>query len=57
MVAELDNEFVDDDISCSLAKISMVAEPTPSLTNAPLCCSLAKISMVAERLHNHTCHV
>ena len=29
MVAELENEFVDDDICCSLAKISMVAEHYP----------------------------
>ena len=34
--------------SCSLAKISMVAELLGNLHNSLTCCSLAKISMVAE---------
>ena len=34
--------------SCSLAKISMVAELEGTWENIKRCCSLAKISMVAE---------
>ena len=39
--------FID---SCSLAKISMVAEPVVKETGNTKSCSLAKISMVAEHL-------
>ena len=35
-------------ISCSLAKISMVAEPEHDVSIPGISCSLAKISMVAE---------
>ena len=49
MVAELENEFVDDDICCSLAKISMVAEQRVVEMYNIKSCSLAKISMVAEQ--------
>ena len=52
MVAEQDSLrlfFVD---CCSLAKISMVAEPVRRATSRPARCSLAKISMVAELLMN-----
>ena len=36
-------------ISCSLAKISMVAEHSVLLNTFVMGCSLAKISMVAEQ--------
>ena len=36
--------------SCSLAKISMVAEQCLVSLSGVLSCSLAKISMVAERI-------
>ena len=35
--------------SCSLAKISMVAEPDGRRLKIDSCCSLAKILMVAEQ--------
>ena len=49
MVAELSNSDLAYKTRCSLAKISMVAEPLIEFGNMSLCCSLAKISMVAER--------
>ncbi len=48
MVAEhkrLDNIL---SLGCSLAKISMVAEPSRQIWSNVYSCSLAKISMVAE---------
>ena len=44
---ELRFEYTD---SCSLAKISMVAEPVFERNIPTVCCSLAKISMVAEQM-------
>ena len=48
MVAELNEKKVNLGSSCSLAKISMVAEPYLTAFSAHHSCSLAKISMVAE---------
>ena len=48
MVAEQVTEVNGIADSCSLAKISMVAEPDSSNACCISCCSLAKISMVAE---------
>ena len=48
MVAELQFASCNADNSCSLAKISMVAEPAGDYELVEVCCSLAKISMVAE---------
>ena len=48
MVAELYLRIVDYLISCSLAKISMVAEHVTTSGVNKKSCSLAKISMVAE---------
>ena len=48
MVAELQGGTQNDDFSCSLAKISMVAEPLMAYSLPKKSCSLAKISMVAE---------
>ena len=42
---EFDNSMFQ---SCSLAKISMVAEQSFLYVTVTVCCSLAKISMVAE---------
>ena len=50
MVAELNRGYGIGGIGCSLAKISMVAEPGAPATGVINCCSLAKISMVAELL-------
>ena len=49
MVAEHISLFYHHLTSCSLAKISMVAEPAIDGVYTSLGCSLAKISMVAER--------
>ena len=48
MVAEPAKSLGSSKKSCSLAKISMVAERTAARTIQRQCCSLAKISMVAE---------
>ena len=50
MVAELSNGTNIHRLSCSLAKISMVAEHSGRWDNESRGCSLAKISMVAELL-------
>ena len=50
MVAELDGSQLSGNKSCSLAKISMVAELCIRVGPRLQCCSLAKISMVAERV-------
>ena len=42
-------------ISCSLAKISMVAERLHEECSTFTCCSLAKISMVAELIGTLHC--
>ena len=52
MVAERLTYPVDVKGSCSLAKISMVAEHVVTGKAHCNCCSLAKISMVAERWHS-----
>ena len=49
MVAELKADNIKPSESCSLAKISMVAEHSITYTLETCSCSLAKISMVAER--------
>ena len=49
MVAEHKNMIVELKSSCSLAKISMVAELCYIVILMFFRCSLAKISMVAER--------
>ena len=49
MVAELIKLLIYSLFGCSLAKISMVAEPWESRLQRVPRCSLAKISMVAER--------
>ena len=48
MVAEQDTEEHQKKDCCSLAKISMVAEPVLYSVVTFTSCSLAKISMVAE---------
>ena len=48
MVAERPTRVRSELVSCSLAKISMVAELEGTWENIKRCCSLAKISMVAE---------
>ena len=48
MVAERCTSLTFVVMSCSLAKISMVAELNLDDIGANVCCSLAKISMVAE---------
>ena len=48
MVAEQFYVINKDFSGCSLAKISMVAEPELFPIVLEACCSLAKISMVAE---------
>ena len=48
MVAERSCTGYMSFLSCSLAKISMVAEPIKSQSLTIESCSLAKISMVAE---------
>ena len=48
MVAELKVQEYLNIFCCSLAKISMVAEPMKILSEVRGGCSLAKISMVAE---------
>ena len=48
MVAEPSISSVNVWLSCSLAKISMVAERGAVYEVHRKCCSLAKISMVAE---------
>ena len=48
MVAELAISSFSTKVSCSLAKISMVAEQDLAHAIAFYRCSLAKISMVAE---------
>ena len=48
MVAEPVSVTADAAVSCSLAKISMVAEHKVLQITFPNGCSLAKISMVAE---------
>ena len=50
MVAELASIALVAAESCSLAKISMVAEPYAKQVAGTISCSLAKISMVAELL-------
>ena len=50
MVAELNGIIISKLFCCSLAKISMVAEPSDEYKFLEDCCSLAKISMVAEPL-------
>ena len=52
MVAEPVGELYHQTKSCSLAKISMVAERRPQKTWTPDSCSLAKISMVAELIRD-----
>ena len=55
MVAEQDNVFYRGLRCCSLAKISMVAEPEAVPGYRTNCCSLAKISMVAEPFYWSIC--
>ena len=50
MVAEPPEVYMAREFSCSLAKISMVAEHGYSPSAVHTRCSLAKISMVAEHL-------
>ena len=54
MVAELSSINLIKPICCSLAKISMVAEPLRACLKYLTSCSLAKISMVAEQTKDTT---